>query len=248
MEFWKSKKKEHDDPLLAKLQLFQILQDRQAWKKLETASKDRIDELFKKYNDHIEDRTSSRREEYRKVKGQAKEPVEDHLTLPQDGEIEVKEEQPLWEQHLYVEEESSKFGAKFNKWETKVLKEELADNNVIGWFRNVPRKSWALCVPYRMHGDNKAFYPDFIVFRKEKKKIVADILDPHESGLADAVDKAKGLAEYARRHAGAFGRIELIIINDRKDILRLDLTKGSVSEKVLKLSGKAHLDELFDSA
>jgi type III restriction enzyme len=248
LEFWKSKKNEHEDPLLAKLQLFQILQERQAWKRLESASKDRIDELFKKYNDQIEDLPSSRREEYRKVKGQAKEPVADHVTLPEDREIEVKEEHPLWDKHLYVEERSGKFGAKFNKWETKVLKEELADDGVIGWFRNVPRKSWALCVPYRMHGDYKSFYPDFIVFRREKNKIVADILDPHESGLADAVDKAKGLAEYARKHAGAFGRIELIIINDREDILRIDLTKESICEKVLRLSGKAHLDELFDSA
>jgi len=248
LEFWKSKKNEHDDPLLAKLQLFQILQDRQAWKKLEESSKERIDELFKKYNDEISDLISSRREEYRKVKGQAKEPVEDHITVPGDGEIEIKEERPLWEKHLFIEEKSGKFGAKFNTWETNVLKEELAKEDVVGWFRNVPRKSWAFCVPFEMQGDQKPFYPDFIVFRKDKKKIVADILDPHESGLADAVDKAKGLARYARKHAGAFGLIELIVIQKDGKSLRLDLTKEAVRDKVLRLSGKNHLDQLFEDS
>ncbi|HKO99501.1 MAG TPA: DEAD/DEAH box helicase family protein [Pyrinomonadaceae bacterium] len=245
LEFWKSKKHEHDDALLAKLQLFQILQDRQAWKKLEQASKERIADLFKKYNDDINDLRSSRREEYRKVKGQAKEPIEDHITLPDDGEIEIKEERPLWQKHLLIDEKSGKFGAKFNSWETSVLKDELAKEEVVGWFRNVPRKSWAVCVPYEMHGTYKPFYPDFIVFRKYKKKIVADILDPHESGLADAVDKAKGLAQYARKHAGAFGRIELIVIDKDGNRLPLDLTKEAVRDKVLRLSGKNHLDQLF---
>jgi len=234
--------------MLAKLQLFQILQDRDVWKKLEQAASERIDELFKKYNEKIEELPSGRREEYRKVNRQAKEPVSEYLLLPHDDEIEIKEERPLWEKHLYVEKKNGEFGAKFNKWETSVLKEELARDDVEGWFRNVPRKIWALCVPYQMHGEYRAFYPDFVVFRKEKKKVIADILDPHESGLPDAVEKAKGLALYARKHGSQFGRIELIVIGKDEKILRLDLTRETVRDKVLRLSGKDHLDQLFEDS
>ncbi len=248
MEFWRSKKNEHDDPMLAKLQLFQILQDRQAWVKLEQAASERIDELFKKYSDEIEGLPSGRREDYRKVNRQAKDPVPEHLLLPHDDEIEVKEERPLWEKHLYIEKKTGKFGAKFNNWETNVLKEELGRGDVVGWFRNVPRKTWAFCVPFQMHGEYRPFYPDFLVFRKEKKKIVADVLDPHESGLSDAVEKAKGLAVYAGKHGSRFGRIELIVIGKDDKILRLDLTKETVRDKVLRLSGKDHLDQLFEDS
>jgi type III restriction enzyme len=248
MEFWRSKKTEHDDPMLAKLQLFQILQDKDVWKRLEQAASERIDELFKKYADQIDALPSGRNEEYRKINRQAKDPVPERMLLPGDDEIEVKEEHPLWEKHLYIETKTRKFGAKFNTWETKVLKEELAGGNVVGWFRNIPRKTWAFCVPFQMHGDYRPFYPDFIVFRKEKNKIVADILDPHESGLADAVDKAKGLAAYARRHGSSFGRIELILVGKNDEIRRLDLTKEVVRERVLRLSGKDHLDMLFEDS
>jgi type III restriction enzyme len=248
MEFWKSKKNEHDNPMLAKLQLFQILQDRNAWVKLEQAASARIDELLKRYSDEIEGLPSGRREEYQRVKRMAKHPEPENLLLPHDNEIEVKEERPLWPSHLYIEERSGKFGAKFNSWETKVLREELARDDVVGWYRNVPRKTWAFCVSYQRHGEYRSFYPDFLVFRKEKKKIVADILDPHESGLPDAVEKAKGLAVYAREHGSQFGRIELIVVGAGEKTMRLDLTKESVRDNVLRLSGKDHLVHLFEES
>jgi type III restriction enzyme len=248
MEFWRSKKGKHNDAMLAKLQLFQILQDRQAWVRLEQAASEKIDGLFKTYVDEIEALPSGRREDYRKINRQAKDPMPEHLLLPNDDEIEIREERPLWEQHLYVEKKTGKFGAKFNTWETRVLQEELARHDILGWFRNVPRKTWAFCVPYQMHGEYRPLYPDFIVFRKEKKKIVADILDPHESGLPDAVEKAKGLAAFARKHGSLFGRIELIIVNADENTLRLNLTKESVRDRVLRLSGKDHLDLLFEDS
>lgn len=248
MEFWKSKKNEHDNPMLAKLQLFQILQDRNAWMKLEQAASMRIDELLKQYSDEIEGLPSGRREEYKRVKRTAKHPEPENLLLPRDNEIEVKAERPLWDRHLYIEKKSGKFGAKFNSWETRVLTEELGRDDVVGWYRNVPRKSWSFCISYQRHGEYRPFYPDFLVFRREKKKIVADILDPHESGLPDAIEKAKGLAIYAREHGSQFGRIELIVVGSDEKTRRLDLTKEVVRDKVLRLSGKDHLDQLFDES
>jgi type III restriction enzyme len=245
MDFWRSKKDEHSDPLLAKLELFGILQDKQSWQRLEKVCSERIDDLSKKYSEKIDELPSGKQENYKRIKRSAKQPEPENLLLPPD--IETREEKLLWDRHLYVDKRG-KFGAKFNKWETKVLEEELAKSEVVGWIRNVPRKPWAFCVPYQMHGEYRPVYPDLLIFRKEKKKIVADLLDPHDSGLPDAVEKAKGLATYARDHGGQFGRIELIVLMPNDEIRRLDLNKGSVRDKVLKLSGKAHLDQLFEDS
>jgi len=66
--------------------------------------------------------------------------------------------------------------------------------------------------------------------------------------LPDAVEKAKGLATYARDHGPQFGRIELIVLMPNDEIRRLDLNKESVRDRVLKLSGKDHLDLLFEDS
>lgn len=245
MEFWRWKREEDDDPLLAKLQLYGILQDKSAWQRLEKVCSERIDELFQKYADQIKVLVSGRQENYKRIKRTAKHPQPEALSLP--PELEVKEEKPLWDRHLYVDK-NGKFGAKFNKWETKVLQEELAKDDVVGWWRNVPRKPWAFCVAFQMHGEYKPVYPDLIVFRKEKKKLLADLLDPHDSGLPDAAEKAKGLAIFARDEGAQFGRIELIVLTQNDEIRRLDLNQESIRDKVLKVTSKSHLDQLFEDS
>jgi type III restriction enzyme len=146
--------------------------------------------------------------------------------------------------HLFINS-NGKFNAKLNTWETPVLMKELARPKVIGWLRNLPRKEW-LCVPYKMAGDDKRFFPDFIIFRELEGRIVIDILDPHSTHLPDAVPKAKGLAEYARQHGDHYERIEFIIINSKGEIKRLDLNDESIREKVLRVESKAHLEQLFE--
>ena len=132
-----------------------------------------------------------------------------------------------------------------NTWEEKVLKEAQAEKPAIGWLRNIPRRPWSLCVPYIFGGEDKPLYPDLIIFRRVKGEIIADLLDPHDSGLPDAVEKAIGLARFAEKHGVDFGRIELITINQKKQIQRLDLTKPSVRDKVKKVTSREHLDQLF---
>jgi hypothetical protein len=53
--------------------------------------------------------------------------------------------------------------------------------------------------------------------------LVIDILDPHALSLEDAPAKAAGLAEYAKKDASSFGRIELIIVDGGK-MKRLDVS------------------------
>ncbi len=242
MTFWKEHA-DDEDPYRAKLELYGVLQDEGAWKKLEKVCGERVAELLRKHGAAIRELPSSQQEEYNYLKRIAKQPESQNLFLPPT--LEVKKEQPDWDKHLYVDKRG-KFGAKLNTWEAAVLQAELPKKEVVGWLRNMPRKSWALGVPYEMGGETKACFPDLIVFRAEKKKIVVDLLDPHDSGLPDAVDKAKGLAKYAQKHGDQFGRIELIVQDDDSKLKRLNVNDETTREKVLKVTSKPHLEQLFE--
>jgi len=97
-----------------------------------------------------------------------------------------------------------------------------------------------------MEGEDKPLYPDFLFFRNENGKIAVDLLDPHDSGLADAVEKAKGRAEYAKKHGDQFGRIELIVENSKGELKRLNLNKESIRDEVFKVTSKPHLDKFLE--
>lgn len=157
--------------------------------------------------------------------------------------IEIPKELPLWEDHLYVNE-SRTFGWNANTWEEATLREEMKSKNFVGWLRNIPKKHWALCVPYGQ-GQAKPLYPDLLVFRRDGKRIKTDILDPHDISRGDSAEKAVGLANFARKHGAAFGRIELIRLVKGK-IERLRLHQEAVRDKVLEVRDLKHLAELYE--
>jgi hypothetical protein len=77
-----------------------------------------------------------------------------------------------------------------------------------GWLlRNEERKPWAFSINYERHGEQKAMYPDFLIFRKQSGAIVCDVLEPHSQRESDSVAKAKGLGDFASKHGDRFGRI-----------------------------------------
>jgi type III restriction enzyme len=244
-DFWKSRRDDTDSPERGKLELFGILQDQAAWSKLETVCGNKIADLFREHRAAIAKLPSGKQEKYSRIKGNAKNPEPDTLRMPQT--LEIRREKPDWTRHLYVDA-AGNFGAELNSWETKVLEEELAKPEVVGWLRNLPRKPWALCVPYRMDGDDKPVYPDLIVFRSVDGEIVADILDPHDPGNKDAVDKAKGLAEYAKKHGEHFGRIEIIAMDANRKLQRLNLNDETTREDVSRMGSRSHLEQLLRDA
>jgi len=240
-EFWK----EHwdrQDPQRAKLELFGVLQDKDTWAKIETAARKRIEELFAEHNDKLLELITSKQEEYNRIKRRAKEPESVTLMFPEV--IDIPREDHSWKQHLYVED-GGWFGWDANTWESAVLKTELEKDDVVGWLRNYPRKSWSLCVPYRHRGEDRPLYPDLLIFRRAGKKIKVDLLDPHWPGLGDAAEKAAGLARYADKHGDHFGRIEIISVATNGTILRLDVNQESMREKVKAVKDISHLEALF---
>ena len=135
----------------------------------------------------------------------ASEPELTNLTFP--STIAIRNGDDSFKKHLYVNEKCL-FPTNVNTWEERVLDAEI--KNTTCWLRNFDRKTWSLTIPYEHGGELKELYPDFLFVRSKNGKITVDILDPHNTSLADAPAKAVGLAKYADKHAYSFGRIELI--------------------------------------
>jgi type III restriction enzyme len=238
-EYWR-RVHDHDDPDRAKLELFCILYDPASLRSVQEECGARIDMLFEQNRDKIDEMPSSRREQYARIGRQGAHPTAEKIYPPEL--IEIRKETTPWNDHLFVND-AGKFGWKANTWEYLVLREEMKGQTFAGWLRNIPKKHWALCVPYGQ-GEKKPMYPDMLVFRREGNKIKIDVLDPHDDSRADAPEKAAGLADFARKHGSAFGRIEMIrVVNGH--IQRLRLHQESVRDKVLKVTDLKHLAELY---
>jgi type III restriction enzyme len=238
-EYWR-RVHDHHEPELAKLELFCVLQDPASVRSVQEECGKRIDKLFERYRDKIEEMSSSRREQYARIGRQGADPRAETIHAPEL--IELRKEKPLWDNHVFVDA-AAKFGWKANTWEDLVLREEMKGKSFAGWLRNIPKKHWALCIPFGQ-GEAKPMYPDMLVFRREGSKVKIDILDPHDDSRADAAEKATGLADFARKHGASFGRIEMIRIV-KGQIQRLRLHQESVRDKVLKVTDLKHLAELY---
>jgi type III restriction enzyme len=238
-EYWRLVHDE-DEPDLAKLELFCVLQDPKAVRSVQEECGKRIDELFELYRDKIEEKPSSRRVQYARIGRQGADPRAESIHAP--AIIEIRKETPLWDSHLFVDDEG-RFGWAATTWEDLVLREEMKGNTFAGWLRNMPRKHWSLCVPYGQ-GQAKPMYPDILVFRREGNRMKVDIFDPHDDTRADAAEKAAGLADFARKHGAAFGRIEMIRIF-KGQTQRLRLHQETVRDKVVKVTDLKHLGELY---
>jgi type III restriction enzyme len=229
----------------AKLELFAALNDATALDNLEKACAAKFGQVYDKHRDKIAELPDGRRQAYRKLVRNARDPEAETLALPTNMFADKKEKKRG--KHLYVDTNGT-YPCKLNGWEEQVLTEALAAQDAIGWLRNQPRQDWSFSIPYRHHGEIRPLFPDFLVFRKTGSKIVTDVLEPHAMAYDDSWAKAVGLAEFAKRHGDqGFGRIELIT-KVGKSMKRLDLNNTVLRDKVLGVQTNQHLQQLFDAA
>jgi hypothetical protein len=147
-----------------------------------------------------------------------------------------------WPKHLLVAEDGT-FPTELKGWEAKVLELELADKDLVGWYRNPAGGSASLRVPYRSGGYDHAMYPDLILFHHTDDGLRPSIVDPHGFHLADASAKLKGLADYAAQHSDKFDRIDAVVELDGQ-LLALDLRSQSARKAVAKVTD-AEVPKLF---
>lgn len=207
---------------------------------LDNAATKLTDDWFAEYRDAIRGLSDERQDDYRQIKSMSNEPQDVDLTPPtsrlERTEIleadRTKKSIPTFDNHLICGEDG-KFPAELNTWETKVLKVEMAREGFVAWYRNPDRPSQdSLGISYK---DGKVFSivrPDYLFFAKMVDgSIVADLVDPHGTHLADALPKLKGLASYAEKHGGNFRRIEAIA-ETGNGLRKLDLINPDVRSAI----------------
>lgn len=187
--------------------------------------------------------TESRRQTYRRIRREAKNPEYEPVLLPET--IQVGKAKRLWDKHIFVDRDGKYPWDSSSGWEIDVLEQELARDDVEGWLRNTDRKDWALAVPYEFGGVWSLAYPDLLVFRRVGAGILVDVLEPHAPGYDDSWAKGVGLARYAQNHGANFGRIELII-KDGGVFKRLDVNDPDTRAKVLGIQSNHQLKTLYE--
>ncbi len=241
--WWRSRVDQEGEAILAaKREIIVLATMPDVLRRLDAAAQKVVRDWLNEYQRAINALPEARLQLYNDVRGLAVDPEVVDIVYPTS--IEARRGDVVLDKHLYVDDRGH-FSAELNEWEERTIREEIEKPEVVAWIRNFDRRSWSLTVPYRDAGVYHPLYPDFLVVRSTHDGLVADILEPHNLHLGDAPAKAVGLAEYAAKHANLLGRIEMIIV-DNDVVKRLDMKDEETRRKVLTVSTKEHLRQLFD--
>lgn len=169
--------------------------------------------------------SDEKRSHYERVITSGAEPLTTDFVLPSKIMVQREQErgadgEPLRNKYVYtaptymghvIADKEGLFPVELNTWEQHVLDTEQAHDKHLYWYRNPSRAgSSSVVVPYLYEDEWRAMCPDFIFFTKRGDDVEMNIVDPHGAHLGDALAKLQGLARYAERHGGAFGRIEAV--------------------------------------
>lgn len=183
--------------------------------------------------------TDDRREAYRQILALSAEPQDVDLVQPVSRfePTVVREEDgsekpiPTHGNHLLCNSKGE-YPCVLNQWEEKVLKAEAQRPDFRFWYRNPARPSQdSLGIAYKEGDDTKMMRPDFIFFAEVDGRIVADIIDPHGTQLANSLPMLKGLATYVEKHPAAYRRV-LAVAEVGGKMRSLDMSRGDVRNAV----------------
>jgi type III restriction enzyme len=237
--YWKHHH-DRDKPNQAKLELFAVVRQASALAEMEKVAVDEFASLWAKHKSAIQELAAADKARFQSLLQASGKPVQHEWELPE--RIVEKKDGESRSKHLFCNSEGE-FWVKLNGWEKALLEEMMQEDGFVGWLRNIPRREWALCVPYELSG-TKAFYPDLIVIRKKGKSLEVDVVEPHDDSRADTWAKAKGLAEFADRHGMEFGR--LIIARKRGDNFeKADVNDRNIRKKARAMQSQSDLESLF---
>jgi type III restriction enzyme len=237
--YWKTFH-DKEKPNQAKLELIAVMRQPETLAAMEKLAKQEFEVWWKKHKADIQQLSASIKVRFQALIQASGKAVVDDWELPE--QIVEKKEGATWKKHLYSDDEGE-FTAKLNGWETELLEAEFKKADFVAWLRNLPRRAWALCIPYDLAG-MKPFYPDFVIVRKSGKGLLADILEPHDDSRTDTWAKAKGLAIFADEHGMDFGR--LIIARKKNNQWQLaDVNDKATREKARKMQSSSDLESLF---
>ena len=201
-------------------------------------------EHFVKHRVTIKGLPDIRQQEYEDIRALTTEPQRGVLRPPRTRIEGFSVEQeglglivaaPLASLHLMSDSDGQFPLTSLNSWEREVVFAELKRPNVRGWYRNPSRAAVdSLGIAYRDDdtGNWRSMHPDFVFFHEVGGTVVASIVDPHSHHLADAKQKLRALAEFAKAFGDEFHRIESL--SDVDGFMRvIDLKVASVREVIL---------------
>jgi len=246
MTYWQAHAERN--ALDVKIELIVLSRNHQAMTALEMEAESAFELLYDKHKKAIGKLPEQRRHTYEKLRLATAKPTEIEWNLPDSIDSRRRPTAPVWEKHLYLEEDG-KYRAELGTWEEGVLTEELNDPSVEFWLRNSVKKPWSLEIPYETGGDARPMFPDLIVVRRTGADLSFDILEPHDPSLSDNFEKAIGLARFAERHGHLFGRIQLIRRRSSPTgseyYSRLEINRELIIKSLLKITSNPQLDEIF---
>ena len=237
-----------DDPNAHKIDCVLFAADDECRAKLGEYAKEKLRELSRNYRVAIANKSDACKREYRRIMADSAVVSEQLFAIPENIMVREDPDGKEYDNHLLVSESTGIAKIKLNGWEADLIEEESRRSDFLCWLRNPSRAPWALCLPYDMNGEKKAFYPDFLIVRSDPMvDYVIDILEPHGNQYTDNLPKAKALAEYAKNE-DRLGRIQLIHKTSDaggSHFIRLDLTDIAVRDKVLHADRDEELINIF---
>jgi type III restriction enzyme len=247
MDYWRAN--EEREAIEVKVEVVALTQDHDSMQSLESFAEEEFNKLYEEHKRLIAAlKEEKRRKYYERLRLATSEPQNIPWVLPESIDFNRSPNASEYKKHLYLEKDG-KFRADLGSWEKEVLEIELQDGNVVGWLRNIDRKSWSLEIPYRDAGRIKPMFPDLLVVRKDEQGFQFDILEPHDPSRNDNLAKAVVLAEFAEKHWNLFQRIQLIRKKRGADgverYYRLDVGNTAVRSKVLSITSNNQLDQIF---
>jgi type III restriction enzyme len=229
------------------LEAFLLSQDESVVSAVETEAQKLIEEIYEKRKPEIAKQLSTeRRGAYRRIMQTSRGFKATEPSVPDPLRLKTEKNAMGQADHLFVTEKGE-FKAALNNWETPVLVAVRKVPGFAGWLRNHARKPWSIAYTYtNSEGQTAPAYPDFVVFRKEGKHIVVDLLEPHNPKWSDSLAKAQGLCKFAEDHGDKFSRIEWIEV-EGSQIKRLNLNNSKVRAEVMKTKVDGAIPSLFDA-
>lgn len=204
---------------------------------MESAAEQLVRAWLKRHQRSITALPDARRVAYEPVKREARDAELTDLVA-----AAVRDSATHWDLHLLAAEDGT-YPCTLKGWEADVIRRELADTDLVGWYRNPTGGPGALPIPYQGEQRDRAMYPDFVLFHQSDDGVRPSIVDPHGYHLADAAAKLRGLAAYAASHAEHYLRIDAVAKVDDQ-LLALDLRSAAVRDAV-QAEADSGVEQLF---
>ena len=221
---------EEYDPTEAKAEVAALALHPQVVEAVEAASEQLVRTWLRQFQRSISALPDARKAAYEPVKREARDSELTDLIMPQTKV--VSDSKQRWDRHMLGAEDGT-YPSTLKGWEESVLEKELADLDLVAWYRNPTGGPSALRIPYEGEKADRPMYPDFIFIHQTDQGLRASIIDPHGHYLADSPAKLRGLAAYAEIHTDEFARIESVVEGPDKQLLSLDLKSRFIREIVL---------------